>query len=193
MNNSICFGVVCFAICTMVGLQSEAQIRRGPNKQSPTEQPPSNLVDETEMQEVSGEELDAAYAELEETHAQHYRVLQELRQTLPASAQPAIDKAMQNSEQGWRRAKEARQRIGSRLRKVIDGAKPDSAGKGIRGKEGKAEPSEGDASQGLGNQQGRNDQGRRGPQRLIPGLGLPTIGGPPERIGQGANGKGPRR
>lgn len=184
----------------MVGLQSEAQIRRGPNRQSSTEEPQANLVDETQMQEVSAEELDAAYAELEETHAQHYKVLQELRQTLPESARPAIDKAMQSSEQGWRRAKDARQRIGSRLRKVIENAKPDSSGKGIRGKDDKLEPSEngtkseGDTSQGLGNQQGRIDQGSRGPQRLLPGFGLPTIGGPLERIGQGNfNGRGPRR
>ena len=205
VNYSICFGVVCFAVCTMVGVQSNGQVRRGPNRQpqeqqSQEQQPQVSLVDETTMQEVSAEDLDAAYAELEETHAQHYKVLQELRTTLPESARPAIDKAMQNSEQGWRRAREARQRIGSRLRKVIDGVKPDSAGKGVRGKDGRLDPaengaqSEGDGSQGLGNQQGRTDQGSRGTQRILPGLGLPTFGGSLERIGQGnSKGKGPRR
>ena len=201
LKYSTIFGVLCFAVCTMVGVQSEAQFRR-PNKQPPVppeQQPQATVVDETEMQEVSPEELDAAYAELEQTHAQHYKVLQDLRTSVPESAHPAIDKAMQASEQGWRRARESRQRAGSRFRKVIEGIKSDPAGKGIRGKDGRLTPSENGAQEGvappeLGNQQGRIEQGNRGPQRGIPNLGLPRTGGPLEKIGQGnSNGRGPRR
>lgn len=86
---------------------------------------------------VPAAELEAALQELESVHAENYNTLAKLTESVPASARPAIQQAMERSRNGWQRARQNRQRSLAKRQARMEarqgkGGKPQWAGQGGR-------------------------------------------------------------